>query len=334
MPDIRKASSVQNGALRRFYADAFPDRAAFLAEHWEWLYRVGRFPGIEPLVLVEGERVVGHAGAIPVKLAHGGKVETAIWFVDFSILPEYQGKGHGKTLTEAWMALCPRRITFCNDLSMKVFLKLGWTERSDTSVRSLPLELSGPLRRRYGPLAAAAGPALGLAARAMLKALTFGAPLLEIRPLPLDAGGLAERLDDVSAPTRVVRDADWVRWRLLEHPRREEQVLAEAGGVSAVFRLFNSLGRRRAHLLVVGPGPTPARAAMVKAFARWALDQDADDLWMAGNDEALLAAAAPILRRGRTLRYAWHGADAAAAGMLSMPLPSQGIDSDHDLMFP
>ncbi|MDD5301601.1 MAG: hypothetical protein PHS14_00715 [Elusimicrobia bacterium] len=331
MPEIRKASAAQEGALRRFYADAFPERAAFLAEHWEWLYRVGRFPGIEPLVLVDGERVVGHAGAIPVVLSHDGLQHTAIWFVDFSILPAYQAKGHGQALTMAWMALCPRRITFCNDLSMRLFLKIGWTERADASVRSLPLELSGPLARRYGPLAAAAGPALGFGARALVKALTLGAPKIETKPLPLDAGGLAERLDDASAPTRVVRDADWVRWRLLENPRREEHVLAEAGGVSAVFRLFDSLGRKRAHLLHVGPGPAPARAAMVKAFARWALDQGADDLWMAGNDEALLSAAAPILRRSRPLRYAWHGADTA---LLSVPLPTQGIDSDHDLMFP
>lgn len=334
MPGIRTASSVQEGALRRFYVDAFPERAAFLAEHWEWLYRVGRFPGIEPLVLVEGERVVGHAGAIPVKLSRAGQTATAIWFVDFSILPEFQGKGHGKTLTEAWMALCPRRVTFCNDLSMRVFLKLGWTERADASVRSLPLDLTGPLRRRYGALAAAAGPALTLGARALVKTLTLGAPRAKTAPLPVDAGGLAERLDDASAPTRVIRDAEWCKWRLLENPRRGEHVLAEAGGVSAVFRLFTSLGRRRAHLLLVGPGSAPARAAMVKSFARWALDQDADDVWMAGNDEALFAAAAPILCRSRPLRYAWHGADAAASELLATPLPTQGIDSDHDLMFP
>ncbi len=334
MPEIRKASSVREGALGRFYAEAFPERAAFLSEHWEWLYRVGRFPGIEPLALVDGERVVGHAGAIPVKLRLRDREATAIWFVDFSILPEFQGKGHGKALTEAWMAMCPRRVTFCNDLSMKVFLGLGWTERSDARVRSQPLELAGPLGRRYGPLAAAAGPALSLAARGLLRTLTVGAPKLAVGPLPYDAGGLAERFDSPEVRTRVVRDADWLRWRLLENPRRAELFLAEAGGVSAIFRLFTSLGRKRAHLLLVGPGAAPARGGLVKAFARWALDQNADDAWMAGSDAALLGAAAPVLRRSRPLRYAWHGADAEAVSDLESPLPTQGIDSDHDLMFP
>ena len=69
MPEIRKASEVDEGALRLFYSGAFPARAAFLGAHWRWLYRLGRFPGIEPLVLVEGERVVGHAGVIPLTLS-------------------------------------------------------------------------------------------------------------------------------------------------------------------------------------------------------------------------------------------------------------------------
>lgn len=328
--EIRKASAVREEALAFFYAEAFPERSAFLARHWRWLYRVGGFPGVEPLVLADGERVVGHAGVIPVKLRLRGRDAEAIWFVDFSILPPFQGKGHGKALTEAWMAMRPRRVTFCNDLSMRVFLGLGWTESAGALVRHQPLELSGPLRRRAGALAAAAGPALSLAARALLKARAAGAPALETSPLPTDAAGLSARLDDAAAATRVVRDADWTRWRLLENPRRDEHVLAEAGGVSAVFRLFTSLGRRRAHLLLVGPGPEAARAALVPAFARWALEQGADDVWMAGNDAALLEAGARVLRRSHPARFAWHGADAG----LSEPLPTQGIDSDHDLMFP
>jgi len=327
MPEIRKASAVDGGELRRFYAGAFPDRADFLSSHWRWLYRVGEFPGIEPLVLVEGTRVVGHAGAIPFTLSHDSVQDTAIWFVDFSIVPELQGQGHGKALTEAWMALCPRRVTFCNDLSMRVFLKLGWTERAGAKVLSQPFELAAPLERRLGPLGAVAGKLLNAPSRAVLGALASGAPAIKVGPLPDDAAALSALLDDRAAPTRVVRDTAWVKWRLLDNPRRGELFLVEAGGVAAVFRLFESLGRKRAHLLLVGPGPGPARAAMSEAFAAWALDQDADDAWLAGNDETVMTAAAPVLRRSRPLRFAWHG-DAGA------PLPTQGVDSDHDLMFP
>lgn len=320
--------------MSRFYSDAFPDRGEFLAKHWRWLYRVGRFPGIEPLVLVEDERVVGHAGVIPLTISRLGREATAIWFVDFKILPEFQGQGHGKALTEAWMALCPDRVTFCNERSIQVFRKFGWKERSDASVLTQPLELSGPMGR-FGAVGSTAGRVLNGGWLALQRMRTSDAPALEAKPLPLDAGGLTERLGDPAASgMRIVRDTEWFKWRLLENPRRDEHVLASAGGVSAVFRLFVSLGRRRAHLLHIGPGPGPARAGMVKAFARWALDKNADDAWAATSEPELLKACAPYLQRRHALRFAWHSSDAAVASALAGPLPTQGIDSDHDLMFP
>ncbi len=314
MAEIRKASEVDEGALRLFYSGAFPDRAGFLGEHWRWLYRLGRFPGIEPLVLVEGERVVGHAGVIPLTLSRLGREAPAIWFVDFALLPEHQGKGHGKALTEAWMALCPDRVTFCNERSILVFRKFGWKERFDAGVRSLPI--------------------IG-AARPAYRLLLAGAPRLCIGPLPASPAELAPVLDDSSrAPARVVRDEDWIRWRLYENPRRAEYRLAEHDGVKAVVRLFDSLGRRRAHLLHVGPGAPAARAALVAGFARWAVEQGADRAWTATNDPALLAAASWRLPRGYGLRFAWHSDDAAVDQALFEGLPTQALDSDHDLMFP
>ncbi|MEQ1918443.1 MAG: GNAT family N-acetyltransferase [Elusimicrobiota bacterium] len=313
--EIRTASSVEEPALRAFYAEAFPARAEFLGAHWRWLYRVGRFPGIEPLVLVEGNRVVGHAGAIPLTLSRLGQTAPAIWFVDFSILPELQGQGHGAKLTEAWMGLCPDRVTFCNDRSIRVFRKFGWRERFDASVRSLPI-FNGPIR-------------------AALRVLLSGAPKLRLGPLPQDPAQLVSALADESpAPVQVVRDADWAHWRLYDHPRAAEHLLAEHDGVQAIVRLFDSLGRRRAHLLHVGPGSPEARAGLVAGFARWAVEAGARSAWMATNEQALLEAACLRLPRGYTLRFAWHSDDAAVGQALFEGLPTQGLDSDHDLMFP
>jgi GNAT superfamily N-acetyltransferase len=334
MPEIRKASVITDEAMSLFYTAAFPDRADFLSKHFRWLYRYRTFPGIEALVLVDGERVVGHAGVIPQKISRLGVQATAIWFVDFSILPEYQGKGYGKDLTKAWMAMCPDRITFCNDRSIEVFRKFGWQERFDAKVLTMPLELSVPMAR-FGAWGEGAGRALNGAWLGLQRLRTASAPPLETIPLPQDAGRLMDFLGDpAQAGTFLVRDADWFRWRLLENPRRDELRLARAKGVTAVFRLFTSLGRRRAHLLHVGPGAPADRAGMVKAFARWALEQGADDAWAATSEPALLAACAPYFKRGHDLRFAWHSDDVAVTAALAGPLPTQGIDSDHDLMFP
>ncbi len=332
--EIQTASSVEDGALRRFYAAAFPNRASFLGEHWRWLYRVGRFPGIEPLVLVDGGRVVGYAGAIPLRISRLGVQAPAIWYVDFSVLPELQGQGHGKALSEAWMKMCPDRVTFCNERSIRVFLKLGWHQRFDANVCSLPIELSGPAASR-GAAAGAIGRLFNGPWRAVLNVLLSSAPNLSVRPLPQHAAALVPLLADATpAETRIVRDEDWARWRLYEHPRSGEHLLAELDGVSAILRLFTSLGRRRAHLLHVSPGSNKARSAMVAAFARWALEQGADDAWMAANDEILLAQAARYLPRRHCLRFAWHSDQPPVDAALAKELSTQGLDSDHDLMFP
>ncbi len=334
MPEIRKASVITDEAMSLFYTAAFPDRAAFLSKHFRWLYRYRTFPGIEALVLVDGERVVGQAGVIPQKVSRLGVEATAIWFVDFSILPEYQGKGYGKELTKAWMEMCPDRITFCNDRSIEVFRKFGWQERFDAEVLTTPLELSAPLSR-FGAPGAIAGRALNAPWRAFRRARASGAPALEITSLPQEAGRLADYLGDPAAKgTFIVRDADWFRWRLIENPRHDELRLAKAGGVHAVFRLFTSLGRRRAHLLHIGPGAAEARAGMVKAFLLWAVEQNADAAWAATSEPALLSASSASFSRRRALRFAWHSDDAAVSAAFAGPLPTQGIDSDHDLMFP
>lgn len=340
-PEIRTASDVEENALQRFYVEMFPERAAFLGKHWRWLYRVGHFPGVEPLVLIENDRVVGHAGAIPLTVARLGRSAPAIWFVDFAVAPAFQGQGHGRALTEAWMKMCPDRVTFCNDRSMRVFLKLGWSERCDASARRLPLELSGPARAR-GPATAALGRLLAGPWRAAWRVLLASAPRLDVRPLPNDAEVLAKTIGDcapaghsrVPAEASIVRDANWARWRLLDHPSRSEHRLAELGGVSAILRLFTSRGRRRAHLLYVGPGTDAARAGMIAAFARWAVEQGADDAWMATNDRVLLAAGGGRLPLSNALRFASHSDDAAVGAALSAGLPTQGLDSDCDLMFP
>ncbi len=308
--EIRPASSVEEPALRAFYAEAFPERAEFLSAHWRWLYRVGEFPGIEPLVLVDGGRVRGHAGAIPVKIKRGGEPpRTAIWFVDFHVAHDLQGRGHGKALTEAWMKLCPDRVTFCNDRSIIVFRKFGWAEGGSAKVRSLP------------------SPSW---ARPLLKAALAAAPEVEVLPLPDSAAVLTKILDDESAaPVHVVRDADFAKWRLLDHPLAEQHVRLRLGDVGAIARLFVSRGKKRAHLLHVAPGEAGRRGELVSGFLRWALDMGADACWLATNDPVLLQRTDLRMPRGWTPHYAWSPEAPGFEG-----LPTQGLDSDHDLMFP
>jgi hypothetical protein len=230
--------------------------------------------------------------------------------------------------------MCPDRVTFCNERSIRVFLKLGWKQRFDARGCSLPIELSGPAAAR-GAMSGHLGRLFNGPWKAALHFLLSSAPTLNVRSLPQNPAALVPILSDAaSAKPHIVRDEDWARWRLLDHPRSAEHRLAGLNGVNAILRLFTSLGRRRAHLLHVGPGPAAARAAMVAAFARWALEQGADDAWMATNDQTLLTSAARYLPRRHSLRFAWHSDAAAVDAALAKTLETQALDSDHDLMFP
>ena len=68
-----------------------------------------------------------------------GKINLAIWFTDFVILPEFRDKGYGEILTKEWMKLCPFQITFCNNASLRIFKKLGWKENLDFERIVIPI---------------------------------------------------------------------------------------------------------------------------------------------------------------------------------------------------
>ena len=128
---IGKISEIGTEQLSDFYKKTYYQRHKSLTNNWRWWYRVG-YDENEPLVLSIDNKVVGQAAYLPTELNILGNKVPAIWFVDFAILPEFQGKGFGKILTKEWMKICPTQITFCNNQSLRVFKKFGWKNNIST----------------------------------------------------------------------------------------------------------------------------------------------------------------------------------------------------------
>ena len=124
--NIISISKVKIDQLSEFYKKVFKNRYKTLTNHWKWWYR-SNYLGYEPIILIIDNKVVGQAGLIPVKIQIEKEILPAIWFVDFAVLSEYQGLGLGKILTKEWMNICPNQITFCNDHSLSIFKKFGWS---------------------------------------------------------------------------------------------------------------------------------------------------------------------------------------------------------------
>ena len=66
-----------------------------MVNNWRWWYRVG-YSESEPLILSVDNKIIGQAGVLTVNLKIGQNQVPANWFVDFAIIPEFQGKGFGK----------------------------------------------------------------------------------------------------------------------------------------------------------------------------------------------------------------------------------------------
>ena len=122
---INKISEIATEQLSNFYKKAYHKRHKTLTSNWRWWYRIG-YSEFESLILSIDNKIIGQAGLLPIDLNILGNKVPAIWFVDFAILPEFQGKGFGQILTKEWMKICPNQITFCNNQSLRVFKKFGW----------------------------------------------------------------------------------------------------------------------------------------------------------------------------------------------------------------
>lgn len=95
-----------------------------------------------PVLLVESARtgtLVGLCAYLPFRLRTRDGERDAAWFVDFYVLPDHQGRGLGRTLTEAVQA----RVTVTASLSQtamawRVFQKLRWRPRAPVQMRMHP----------------------------------------------------------------------------------------------------------------------------------------------------------------------------------------------------
>jgi hypothetical protein len=133
------AHEVDPDLLYDFYRRMYPKRTDFFKSNWKWLYRSSFYDNRIPLVILVDNKVIAHAGLIPIKVRIAGKPYTASWYVDFAVVPEFQRKGLGIRLTKMWMEFSDLNITFCNDRSMGIFKKYGWKESFDTYYQIHPV---------------------------------------------------------------------------------------------------------------------------------------------------------------------------------------------------
>jgi len=261
---VRPYAPADRSPLLDLMRQVWPHKAEVAQEvnrRWWW-----RQPE-PPLCVVddpEGRRLVGLCAYMPFTLRARGQDLPSAWFVDFYVLPDFQGHGLGKRLT-TWVE---ERFAVTASLSQtemayRVFKKLGWHERRGVTLYVNPW----PLRRLL------VKPARGL----QFSSCTIDHGL----SVAADLDSLWSRLRDAYPSIARRSSADLVQRYAPREGRRYQLVCAYRGRdcvgflISRMVESASDTAPGTQGLVVdylVGPGDADVFVGLLGAAANWLLE--------------------------------------------------------------
>ncbi len=326
---ITKISTVEQSQLLEFYKKVYFYRHKSLINNWRWWYR-NEYSQYETLILSLEEKIVGQAGLQPVNLNVNGEKILAAWFLDFAILPEFRGKGFGKILTKQLMEDCPNLITFCNQQTLNIVRKLGWQSNSSISRLARPIN---PLK--FIPL---------------IKNFNFGDKILRnlikkkftfkntIKPKELkDNYSLIKesfekrRIHNVENLPSIIRDEQWLYWRLMECPYKKNLYFFEYKNNFSIVNIFSNKGVKRLNVLFTYFVDQSYETKLFGLIMNWAINNNIDLVWAVKKDKDEILKDVFPKKFKKPLTFASWSSDPNILSVIKdEPYNSQGIDSDID----
>ena len=326
---INKISEIKEEQLLDFYKKVYKNRYKNLANNWRWWYRAGS-SGYESLILSIDNKIIGQAGLLPIELNILGKKTSAIWFVDFAILHEFQGKGYGKILTKEWMRICPNQITFCNNLSLRVFKKLGWKNNLSTKRLAKPLNalkfLPGFKKFNFNLSSSA---------------LKYFIKRKYRQEFPIKVYKINENFKIINDSFKIrlveknnnfaeiVRDEAWLHWRLIECPYKKDIYFFEHKNNFAIVHIFTIGNVKKLNILYTYSIDNPDEETLFTKIINWALNNNIDLVWAIKRNNEFKKIFPKIINK--SINFASWSSDNKISEILQNGLlDPQGIDSDID----
>lgn len=95
---------------------------------WDWQFMQSPFGySFDPVVALEGERVVGFNGVMPIRATYNGQEVDALWSCDFYVDEACRGQGLGQKIKEELIKKSPLIMSFgISHAASPVLLKMGW----------------------------------------------------------------------------------------------------------------------------------------------------------------------------------------------------------------
>ena len=276
---INKISEVSIEQLSDFYKKVYHKRHKSLVNNWRWWYRVG-YSESEPLILSVDNKIIGQAGVLPVNLKIGQNQVPANWFVDFAIIPEFQGKGFGKILTQEWMKICPNQITFCNNQSLKIFKKFGWKNNLSTKRLARPINFL-----KFVPLVKKikldfANKILRYFVKKKYSRNTLINPykLKDNLKVIQDSFKIKKTINN-GLLAEIIRDEKWLHWRLVECPYNDDIFFFEYKNNFAIVHIFVNENVKKINILYSYFVDKSQESELFILIINWAIYNNVDLVW-------------------------------------------------------
>tara|TARA_B100000780_G_C21062615_1_gene427194 strand:- start:240 stop:1241 length:1002 start_codon:yes stop_codon:yes gene_type:complete len=322
---IKKISTISESQLFEFYTQVYTNINKSFISNLKWYYRIG-YNSSEPIVIIVNNKIIGHAGLIPGEIENQGQNYPIIWFTDFVILPEYRSQGYGEALTNEWMNICPHQITFCNDLSLKVFKKLDWKANFFVSRNIYPINSFkiAPVVKKFG---------LNIADRLIRYFLQKNLKNISlIHPKKISESIIKNiiKLEKKREPNTVsiVRDENWFRWRLSETPYADDIFFFEDQNEFIIGHVFMQNEIKR--LNIIYTNSTNKEEGIFKAVIKWSIENDIDFIWYLTSSFKNSNKLFSIFYK-QDLNFAFNTSSFELSLALEKGLSNaQGIDSDID----
>jgi hypothetical protein len=207
-----------------FQTRMFPDRSPeWILPRWRWMFvDSAKRLGLKPQVWLyhDADRLVGHMGAIPVRLKIGGGHRDTAWLVDTMVVESHRSQAVGSRLMLQSHEDLPFSLSLGQSADMRdIQFRLGWRQVASLQIAQLLIRPENVLRRKLGtPGAWAAG--LGFRASAALREVFRDRSHMNVREISRFDGrhdALWEAMaHDVTCA--VVRDASFLNWKYVDQP--------------------------------------------------------------------------------------------------------------------
>ena len=326
---INKISEVDNDLLSEFYKKIYQKRHNSLTNNWRWWYRVG-YNEFEPIVILVDNKIIGHAGLLPIDLNILEKKIPAIWFVDYAILNKFQGKGYGQILTKEWMKICPNQITFCNNLSLKIFKKFGWKNNLSTKRQAMPINATKflPIVKRLN-LNFLNSPLRNFIKKKYNRVISIDPYKIEENYKIINDSFKIKKIETNNGFAEIVRDEKWLHWRLMECPYRKNIYFFEYKNNFAIVHIFLVDNIKKLNILYTYSTDKLQENEIFIQIMNWSLNNNIDLVWAIKSNTKSENIFPKFLNK--SLNFASWSSDEKIFKILQNGLlDSQGIDSDID----